>query len=78
MVSTAQLNFTATGITDVDGDSTQATYQTTKSSNPNNPTTAPDVYQSCSISLLVNNKGSAAALIYFLYFECVKKIYFYT
>ena len=44
MVSTAQFNFTATGISDVDGDGVSATYITTKSSNPNNPTTAPDVY----------------------------------
>jgi len=44
MVSTAQFNFTATGISDVDGDSVSATYISTKSSNPNNPTTAPDVY----------------------------------
>ena len=44
MVSTAQFNFTATGVSDVDGDGVSATYITTKSSNPNNPTTAPDVY----------------------------------
>jgi len=44
MVSTAQFNFTATGVTDVDGDGVGATYVTTKSSNPNNPTTAPDIY----------------------------------
>ena len=44
MVSTAQFNFTATGVSDVDGDSVSATYISTKSSNPNNPSTAPDVY----------------------------------
>ena len=44
MVSTAQLNFTATGISDIDGDGIYATYIATKSENPNSPLTAPDVY----------------------------------
>ena len=44
MVSTTNTNFTATGISDVDGDGVYATYQATKSENPNAPTTAPDVY----------------------------------
>ena len=37
-------NFTATGISDVDGDGVYATYVATKSENPNSPTTAPDIY----------------------------------
>ena len=44
MVSTASTNFTATGLSDVDGDGTQATYTATKSNNPNAPTTGPDIY----------------------------------
>ena len=43
-VSTSTTDFTATGLSDVDGDGTSATYQATKSTNPNAPTTAPDVY----------------------------------
>ena len=43
-VTTTTTNFTATGTSDVDGDSTQATYIATKSENPNSPTTGPDVY----------------------------------
>ena len=43
MVSTAQFNFTATGISDVDGDGVYATYITTKSMNPT-LITPPDVY----------------------------------
>ena len=37
-------NFTATGISDVDGDGVYATYVATKSENPNSPITAPDIY----------------------------------
>ena len=44
MVSTATTNFTATGLSDVDGDGVQATYVATKSENPNSPTTNPDIY----------------------------------
>ena len=43
-VTTAPFNFTATGVSDVDGDSANATYVATKSENPNAPTTGPDVY----------------------------------
>ena len=43
-VSTTSTNFTATGLSDVDGDTVYATYIATKSENPNVPTTAPDVY----------------------------------
>ena len=43
-VATTTTNFTATGLSDVDGDGTQATYVATKSENPNAPTTGPDVY----------------------------------
>ena len=44
MVSTSAYNFTVIGISDVDGDGVYATYIATKSENPNNPTTPPDVY----------------------------------
>ena|GEM_PF-802925 len=44
MVSTTATNFTAIGISDVDGDGVEATYTATKSENPNSPITAPDVY----------------------------------
>ena len=44
MVSTTSAIFTAIGIIDVDGDGVYATYVTTKSQNPNNPITGPDVY----------------------------------
>lgn len=37
-------DFTATGISDVDGDGIYATYVATKSMNPNSPITSPDVY----------------------------------
>ena len=43
-VATTSTDFTATGLADVDGDGTQATYTATKSNNPNAPTTGPDVY----------------------------------
>lgn len=43
-VATSSQDFTATGTSDVDGDNTKATYQATKSTNPNAPTTGPDVY----------------------------------
>ena len=43
MVSTTQSNFTATGISDVDGDGVYATYIATKSTNPT-LITPPDVY----------------------------------
>ena len=44
MVSTTATNFTATGVSDVDGDTVYATYAATKTENPNNPTTPADVY----------------------------------
>jgi type IV pilus assembly protein PilA len=43
VTSTSQ-NFTATGLSDVDGDGSPASYIATKSQNPNAPTTLPDVY----------------------------------
>ena len=43
-VATTTTDFTATGLADVDGDGTQATYVATKSNNANAPTTGPDVY----------------------------------
>ena len=43
-VSTSNTDFTATGLSDVDGDSTQATYLATKSTNANAPTTGADIY----------------------------------
>ena len=43
-VSTTSTDFTATGLSDVDGDGTQATYTASKSNNPNSPATGPDVY----------------------------------
>ena len=43
-VSTTSQNFTAMGTSDVDGDGTAATFQATKSTNANAPTTGPDVY----------------------------------
>jgi type IV pilus assembly protein PilA len=43
-VTTAAFNFTATGVSDVDGNSAIATYAATKSENPNAPVTGPDVY----------------------------------
>ena len=43
-VEVDRTNFTAYGISDVDGDGVYATYVTTKSENPNSPITAPDVY----------------------------------
>ena len=43
-VTISTTNFTCTGLSDVDGDGTAATYQATKSENPNAPTTGPDVY----------------------------------
>jgi type IV pilus assembly protein PilA len=43
-VTTAAFNFTATGLSDVDGDSVNATYVATKSENPNAPITGPDIY----------------------------------
>ena len=43
-VTTTSTNFTATGLSDVDGDTQYATYVATKSENPNAPTTGPDVY----------------------------------
>ena len=43
-VTTTSTNFTATGLSDVDGDTQYATYVATKSQNPNAPTTGPDVY----------------------------------
>jgi len=39
-----QNDFTITGISDVDGDGTQATYTATKSTNPTAPTTGSGVY----------------------------------
>ena len=39
-----QSDFTITGVSDVDGDGTQATYTATKSTNPTLPTTGPSVY----------------------------------
>lgn len=44
MVSTTSTNFTVKGLSDVDGDSVYATYEATKTENPNAPTTAADVY----------------------------------
>ena len=43
-VATSTTDFTANGISDVDGDGVNATYTATKSNNPNSPTTGPDVY----------------------------------
>ena len=43
-VSTATSDFTATGLSDVDGDSAYATYVATKTENPNSPKSAADVY----------------------------------
>ncbi len=43
-VSTAATDFTATGLSDVDGDAAYATFTATKSENANSPTTAADVY----------------------------------
>ena len=43
-VSTTNTNFVVTGLADVDGDGTQATFVATKSENPNSPITGPDVY----------------------------------
>ena len=44
MVVTSSNNFTAIGISDLDGDGVYATYIATKSLNPNNPITPADVY----------------------------------
>ena len=43
-VATTTTDFTASGLSDVDGDGTNATYTATKSNNPNSPATGPDVY----------------------------------
>ena len=43
-VSTTTTNFTALGLSDVDGNSQYATFVATKSENPNAPTSGPDVY----------------------------------
>ena len=43
-IEVSSTNFTATGISDIDGDGVYATYVATKSENPNSPTTHPDVY----------------------------------
>ena len=43
-VTTTSIDFTAYGIIDIDGDGNFATYQATKSTNPNSPHTGPDVY----------------------------------
>lgn len=43
-VATTSTDFTATGLSDVDGDGTNATYTATKSNNPNSPATGPDIY----------------------------------
>ena len=43
-VATTTTDFTASGLSDVDGDGVNATYTATKSNNPNSPTTGPDVY----------------------------------
>ena len=43
-VSTGSKDFTATGLSDVDGDSAYATYVATKTENPNAPKSAADVY----------------------------------
>ena len=43
-VVAATTDFAATGLSDVDGNSINATYTATKSNNPNAPTTAADIY----------------------------------
>ena len=43
-VVTSAVDFTAYGISDVDGDGVYATYMATKTMNPNAPITPPDVY----------------------------------
>ena len=43
-VTVTNTDFNATGLSDVDGDSSVATYTCTKSTNPNSPTTNPDIY----------------------------------
>jgi prepilin-type N-terminal cleavage/methylation domain-containing protein len=43
-VSTSSTDFTATGLSDVDGDSAYATYVATKTSNANAPKSSADVY----------------------------------
>ena len=43
-VETNNYDFTAYGVSDVDGDGVYATYVATKSTNPNSPITGPDVY----------------------------------
>ena len=43
-VATTGTDFTATGLSDVDGDSAFATYVATKTENPNAPKSATDVY----------------------------------
>ena len=43
-VTTTDMNFTAWGIIDLDGDGKYATYMATKSENPNSPITGPDVF----------------------------------
>ena len=44
MVSTSGIDFTVTGLSDVDGDSVFATYIATKSKSPDKPKTAADIY----------------------------------
>ena len=43
-VTVTNTDFNAVGLSDVDGDSNIATYTCTKSTNPNAPTSNPDVY----------------------------------
>ena len=43
-VTAGSTDFTAFGVSDVDGDGSNATYTATKSTNPTAPTTAADVY----------------------------------